>query len=202
MLQDLSLSGLLALLISATALMASPGPTTVSVTATTAAFGFKPSLAYFAGINLGTILVLLAVALGATALLHEMPRLASAVSLAAALYMLYLAYRIATAPPLSEVAAGGTAPGWLAGFTLAIADPKAYLAISAVYAQSTLLAGRPLPDALLKCMLLTVAILAIHTLWALAGSFFTRLLSHPAASRIANLTLAGMLVLLVVADLL
>lgn len=201
MLQDLSLSGLLALLVSAAVLMASPGPTTLSVTATAAAFGFRQSLAYCIGINLGTILVLLAVASGATALLHEMPRLSVAVTLAAALYILYLAYRIATASPLSDVATLSAAPGWLAGFTLAIANPKAYLAIAAVYAQSTLLAGRPLPDAVLKCFLLTIAIIAIHTLWALVGSSLTRLLRHPTASRLVNLCLASTLVLLVLADI-
>jgi len=202
MLQDLSLSGLVTLLISAAVLMASPGPTTMSVTATAAAFGFRRSLAYCAGLNLGTILVLLAVAVGATALLHELPGVSFAVSLAAALYILYLAWRIAMAPPLSEAAAAGSEPGWLAGFTLAIANPKAYLAIGAVYAQSTLLAGRPLSDALLKCLLLAVAIVAIHMFWALAGSSLTRVLRHPAASRAVNLGLASTLVLLVLAEFL
>ncbi|QIG49052.1 LysE family translocator [Nordella sp. HKS 07] len=202
MLQDLSLSGLVTLLISAAVLMASPGPTTMSVTATAAAFGFRRSLAYCAGLNLGTILVLLAVAVGATALLHELPGVSFAVSLAAALYILYLAWRIAMAPPLSEAAAAGSEPGWLAGFTLAIANPKAYLAIGAVYAQSTLLAGRPLSDALLKCLLLAVAIVAIHMFWALAGSALTRVLRHPAASRAVNLGLASTLVLLVLAEFL
>lgn len=177
--------------------MASPGPTTVSITATAAAFGLRRSFSYWAGVNLGTILVLLAVALGATALLHEWPRLSFAVSLAAALYMLYLAWRIATAPPLSKVAATAKAPGWLAGLSLAVANPKAYLAIGAVYAQSTLLAERPLADALLKCVLLALAIIAIHTLWALAGSSFTRVLSHPVAARVMNIALACLLILIV-----
>lgn len=197
MLQDFSLSGLVTLLASAAVLMASPGPTTVSITATAAAFGLRHSFGYWAGINLGTILVLLAVALGATALLHEVPRLSFIVSLAATLYMLYLAWRIATAPPLSQVAAAGEAPGWLAGLSLAVANPKAYLAIGAVYAQSTLLAGRPLSDALLKCSVLTLAIIAIHTLWALAGASLTRILSHPLAARVLNIGLACLLILIV-----
>lgn len=197
MLQDFSFSGLATLLVSAAVLMASPGPTTVSITATAAAFGLRRSLGYWAGVNLGTILVLLAVALGATALLHEVPHLSFAVNLAATLYMFYLAWRIATAPPLSVAAAPGRAPGWLAGLSLAIANPKAYLAIGAVYAQSTLVAGRPLPDALLKCVVLAVAIIAIHTLWALAGSSLTRILSHPVAARAMNIGLVCLLILIV-----
>ena len=201
-LQDLSFSGLVTLLVSAVALMASPGPTTVSITATAAAFGLRRSLGYWAGINLGTILVLLAVALGATALLHEAPGLSFAVSIAATLYMLYLAWRIATAPPLSRGLAAGKVPGWLAGLSLAVANPKAYLAIGAVYAQSTLLAGRPLPDALLKCALLILAIIAIHSLWALTGSSLTRVLSRPVAARAMNIGLACLLILIVLAGFL
>jgi threonine/homoserine/homoserine lactone efflux protein len=52
---ELSVSGLLSLLISAAALMASPGPATLSVAATAGAYGFRGALAYVLGINLGTI---------------------------------------------------------------------------------------------------------------------------------------------------
>lgn len=57
-------------------------------------------------------------------------------------------------------------------------------------------------DILLKFMLLTVAIVAIHTLGALAGFSFTRVLRHPTVSRLVNLGLASLLVLLVLGDIL
>lgn len=44
----------------------------------------------------------------------------------AALYMLYLANRIATAPPLGRKVAKDQIPGFLPGFMLAVANPKAY----------------------------------------------------------------------------
>src|SRR3954469_5905177 len=109
--------------------MASPGPTTLSVTATAAAFGLRGSLAYVLGINLGTIAVLLAVALGASTLLHAMPQLALPVTIGASLYILYLAFRIATAPPLGDMK-GRMAPGLVSGLALAVSNPKAYLAIA------------------------------------------------------------------------
>jgi hypothetical protein len=60
-LPDIALSGFLSLLASAAALMASPGPATLSVAATAAAYGLRQSVPYVMGINLGTILVLLAI---------------------------------------------------------------------------------------------------------------------------------------------
>ncbi len=138
MLPDIGLSGLLSLLASAAALMASPGPATLSVAATAAAYGFRRSLSYVMGINLGTILVLLAMALGASTLLYALPGLALPISIAASLYILYLAYRIATAPPLADKT-NEPSPGLMPGLLLAMANPKAYLAIGAVYSKAVLI---------------------------------------------------------------
>ena len=200
MFPPIALSGLLSLLISAAALMASPGPATLSVTATAAAYGFRSSLAYVLGINLGTIAVLLAVALGASALLHAIPQLAMPVSVAASLYILYLAFRIATAPPLSDEA-DKAAPGWLPGLALAISNPKAYLAIGAVFSKSVLIASDASADAILKCIVLSAAIIVIHALWAVAGSVLTATLRDPKASRLVNLALAAALVAVLLADI-
>jgi threonine/homoserine/homoserine lactone efflux protein len=198
-LPDLALSGLLSLLASAAVLMASPGPTTLSVTATAAAYGLRRSLPYVAGVNLGTILVLLVMALGASTLLYELPGLALPVSLAASLYILYLAYRIATAPPLADKT-NEPSPGMLPGLFLALANPKAYLAIGAVYSTAVLKPSNVVSDAILKCLILSAVIIVIHALWAIAGSALTAILHNPKASRIANLSLAAALVLVVVID--
>jgi threonine/homoserine/homoserine lactone efflux protein len=141
------------------------------------------------------------VALGASTVLNSAPQLIWPVTIAASLYMLYLAWRIATAPPLSDAAAERRAPGWLAGLILAIANPKAYLAIGAVYTTSVLIAADAHADALLKFFILSAAIVVIHALWSLAGSFLTSALRNPRASRAINLALAATLVLVVLADL-
>lgn len=199
MLQDISIPGLIALLLSAAALMASPGPTTLSVTAISAAYGLRRSLSYVIGINLGTIAVLLAMALGASALLLSLPQLALPITIAASLYILYLAFRIATAPPLSDQR-DQPAPGWFAGLVLGIANPKAYLAIGAVYAKAKLVPAHALADAGLKCLILSLAIIAIHALWALAGSVLTGFLRDPRTSRRINVALAASLVLVLLID--
>ena len=199
MLAEIALSGLLSLLASAAALMASPGPATLSVAATAAAYGLRQSVPYVMGINLGTILVLLAMALGASSLLYAVPALALPISIAASLYILYLAYRIATAPPLSGKAQE-LAPGLWPGLLLAIANPKAWLAIGAVYSKAVLAPASAFTDAVLKCLILSAAIIIIHMMWALAGSALTAILRHPRTSRVVNLALAAILVVVVIAD--
>lgn len=201
MLFDIALPALLSLLASAAALMASPGPATLSVAATAAAYGLRRSLSYVIGINLGTILVLLAMALGASTLLYALPGLALLVSILASLYILYLAFKIATAPPLSAES-NEVAPGVLPGLFLAIANPKAYLAIGAVYSKAVLSPSSPFLDAVVKCVILSIAIIVIHAVWALAGSALTATLRNPQASRVVNLGLAAALVVVLLLDFL
>ena len=93
---------LLSLVVASLLVMGSPGPSTISVTAVGAAFGLRRSIAYMSGLVAGTIAVLLVVATGVAAALFAVPRLAPVLVVASAAYILYLAFRIATASPLSR----------------------------------------------------------------------------------------------------
>jgi threonine/homoserine/homoserine lactone efflux protein len=182
-----------ALILAAIAVMGSPGPSTVSVTAVGASFGIRRSLPYACGLIAGTAAVLFAVALGVVALVMSVPYGARIIGILAAGYILLLAFKIATAPPL-ERAAEVAAPAFLGGFLLAIANPKAYLAIAAVFAGSTLIAGNQALDAIVKTALLAVMIVLIHLAWLLAGASLSRILRDPKSSRIINLALAAALI--------
>lgn len=186
---------LFALVLAATVVMGSPGPATISVTAVGAAFGLRDSLRYAWGIVLGTIAVLLVVATGVMAVLTSVPKLAPLLAFASGAYILYLAFKIATAPPLAARAAEATRPTWLAGFLLAVANPKAYVAIAAVFAGASSSQSADDIGLWLKLTVLTLMIVAIHALWLVAGAAFARFLRRPAASRIINLVFAAALVL-------
>ncbi|QKC94748.1 LysE family translocator [Mesorhizobium sp. NZP2298] len=186
---------LLALVLAATVVMGSPGPATISVTAVGAAFGLRDSLRYTLGIVLGTIAVLLVVATGIMAVLGSMPRLAPLLVVASAAYILYLAVKIATAPPLAARTDEASRPTWLAGFLLAVANPKAYVAIAAVFAGASSSQGGVELGLWLKLTVLAAMIVVIHAAWLLAGAAFARFLRRPVASRITNLVFAAALVL-------
>lgn len=188
------LRDVVALLLAAAAIMGSPGPSTISVTAAGAAFGVRRSLRYAGGLIAGTCVVLLAVACGVAVLIAAVPQGAHAFAAVSAAYVLYLAFRIATAPPLQRDGAAVTAPAFAGGFLLAVANPKAYLAITAVFAASTLIRGAPVLDAVLKTALLGGMIVAIHLVWLVAGAWLSRLLHDPVPARVLNLSLAAVLV--------
>jgi threonine/homoserine/homoserine lactone efflux protein len=200
------LSGLwrpvMALIAASMVVMGSPGPSTISATAMGAAFGVRRSLRYVCGLIAGTTAVLLAVSLGVFALVLSIPQGTRILGVIACAYILYLAFRIATAAPLDSQSKQIAAPAFTGGFLLAIANPKAYLAIAAVFAGTTIIAGDHRLDASLKAALLSVMIVIIHLCWLLAGASLSRILHDPVSSRLVNVTLAAILVVTTLAALL
>src|SRR6185312_10093333 len=83
------------LVVTALAIMGSPGPATISLTAAGSAYGVRRSLAYLVGIIVGSTIVLVAVAMGITAALLAVPALRLALVAISVAYILWLAYRVA-----------------------------------------------------------------------------------------------------------
>jgi threonine/homoserine/homoserine lactone efflux protein len=175
-------------------LMGSPGPSTISLTAIGGAFGLQRTLPYLGGLVFGTGAVLAIIAAGLSSLLLAQPGLAPVLTSASAAYILYLAYRIATAPPLSRSDPNSRAPAFTGGFLLAVANPKAYMAIGAVFANSTIDLQSAALETATKTAVLAVMIVLIHAVWLLAGAALSRLLQHPMASRLVNIAFAALLV--------
>jgi threonine/homoserine/homoserine lactone efflux protein len=194
-------SALPALLLTSLAIMGSPGPATVSLTAAGVAFGVRSSLRYLAGVITGTAVVLLAVAAGLTGALLAVPGVRPALIAVAVAYILYLAYHIATAPPLASAPNAASAPSFAGGLLLGVANPKAWVAIAAVFI-SVRLSAHALADAALKTLALTAMIVLINTAWLAAGASVAPMLRDPARSRRVNVMLASVLVLSTAAALL
>jgi len=177
------------LLLTSLAIMGSPGPATISLVAAGSAYGVRRSLRYLAGIVAGTWLVLVAVASGITAVLLAVPAVGVVLVWASAAYILWLAYHIATAPPLSEPAAAANAASFGGGTLLGAANPKAWVAIAAVFA-SARLADAAAADATAKVAALTAMIVVICAGWLVAGRSIAPLLRDARRARAVNLALA------------
>ena len=186
---------LLTLILSSVIIMGSPGPSTISATAVGAAYGFRRSLRYVWGLILGAIAVLSVVAIGVVAILLSAPRAASALTIISAVYILYLACRIGTAPPVAGQSPDRPAPAFGGGFLLGVANPKAYLAMAAVFAGATLFPDHA-RDAVSKTAVLSIMSVVIHLFWLLAGAGLSQMLRDPVRSRIVNVALAMSLVVI------
>jgi threonine/homoserine/homoserine lactone efflux protein len=178
-------------------LMGSPGPATMSLAGIGAAYGARAGWGYLGGIWAGTTAVLLMIATGVTGLVLAVPGAGPAITLVAAAYILYLAWRIATAPPIADPAASARPPSFPGGFALAIANPKAYAAIGAVYTGATLIETDLVLDAALKVAALVGVILVVNAAWLYFGAMISRVLRDPRLSRLANVTFALLLVVAV-----
>jgi len=181
-------------LIAALALAGSPGPATLSLAAAGAAFGARGGIAYLAGIVLGMVAVMAIVASGTVGLLLAVPGAAPAVATLAAAYFLWLAWRIATAPPLSNEGVRREPPTLAAGLLLSLVNPKGYVAMGALYSGFTLWPDRLGADVALKLVMLTLVIAAVNVAWLLAGAALTRFFRDPRRNRLINLVFASALV--------
>lgn len=178
------------LVASGLAVMGSPGPATVGAAATATAYGLRRSVPYLLGSMVGTALALLVVAAGLASVLLTQPELGTVLLAAAVAYLVWLAWKIATAPPLAVGDHEARArPTVLHGLVLGVANPKAYAALGALFTSHRL----DLPvgaEAVVKTAVLAVLIVVIHLGWAVAGAWLATVLRRPRVARAVNLVLA------------
>ncbi|WP_127596991.1 LysE family translocator [Nitratireductor alexandrii] len=189
---------LIGFLVAGFVLTGSPGPNTLSLAATGAAFGARRGLGYMTGLLLGMVLVMGLTASGVIAIVLAVPALGPVVTAAAAAYFLYLAWRIANAPPLSEARQTKPAPSAGDGIVLSLLNPKAYAAMAAMFTGFVLFAGSSIVDAFIKAGLLLVILTLVNTVWLAGGALLTRVLREPRLNRIVNVAFAALLILSVV----
>ena len=188
------MEGLLGFILAGLALAGSPGPATLSLAATGAAFGSRRGLGYMAGIVGGMVIVMAITATGVTGVLLALPGATPVVAAIAALYFVYLALRIATAPPLTENAGQGREPSFIGGVFLSLVNPKGYAAMAALFSGFVLVRGRVELDAALKAMVLVAIMIVVNAAWLFAGAALTRFFREPGTNRAINLTFAVLLV--------
>jgi threonine/homoserine/homoserine lactone efflux protein len=187
------MEGLPGFLLAAVALAGSPGPATLSLAAAGAAFGTRRVAGYFLGILIGMVGVMAIVASGMVGLLLAVPGAAPVVTVLAAVYFVWLAWRIATAPPLTDAAGERRPPSFMGGLGLSLINPKGYAAMAALFSGFVLLPGHLALDVVVKIALLTALIAAVNIAWLWSGALLTRFFRDPRTNRIVNVVFAVLL---------
>lgn len=188
------MEGVLGFAMAGIALAGSPGPATLSLAATGAAFGVRRGLGYMSGIIIGMIAVMGVVATGMVGVLLALPGAWPVVTAMAAAYFAYLAFRIAMSPPLSEHGDERRQPSFTGGLFLSLVNPKGYAAMAALFSGFVLVRGKLELDAAAKVIVLVAIITGVNMAWLFAGAALTRFFRQPRTNRVINLAFAILLV--------
>lgn len=173
----------------------SPGPNNLMVTASGANFGFLRTIPHMLGVSFGFPVMLLAVGLGLGQALQAAPQVHAVLRWVAAAYLLYLAWRIATAGGPGEAEARGRPFTFLQAALFQWVNPKAWVIALSAVATYTSPDGDTLAEILLIGAVFVVAAFLSLAVWAAFGTLIAGLLRSPGALRAFNLAMAGLLVL-------
>lgn len=187
-------------LITASALLASPGPATMALAASGAVYGLKRSLMFFCGIMAGLAISICLVASGVFLLIQKIPILATGLGVISAAYIVVLAWSIARTAPISS-ATSVAAPRWNAGFVIGVTNIKAYAVFAALLGGFPL--GFPQPwDLVFKLGSCLGICIMFDFLWLCSGNHLRQFFIRPRWNRILNISFAVLMISSVVWSLL
>jgi threonine/homoserine/homoserine lactone efflux protein len=171
-------------------LMITPGPGVLSLAGVGAAFGFRSGLRYLTGLFIGTNLVALAVVTGLAALILASPIIRTVLFVASTAYLLYLAWRIASAGSRVGFVAATRKPGIRDGVALQAINPKAYVVNTTLFSGFVLFAESYTLEVAAKFLIVNVIWLSIHFLWLWLGASIKAMNLSARLQRIINIGMA------------
>ncbi|WP_404362888.1 LysE family translocator [Marinobacter sp.] len=170
-----------------------PGPNNVMLTASGANYGFIRTLPHIFGILIGCFTLFTAIALGLGLLFETWPMMHNLLRILGSAYLLYLAWRIGTAPPPDLRRKGEGRPlTFLQAAAFQFVNPKAWVMGLALIAGFLPQGGSTLLNALLLVGFAELIALPCISLWAGFGLAIGRLLKTPRAWRWFNGIMGGM----------
>jgi threonine/homoserine/homoserine lactone efflux protein len=176
------------------AMSGTPGPNNVMVMASGVNYGYRRSLPHIFGINVGFSLMLAVMALGLGAVFVAEPRLQMALKVVGVAYMLWLAWKIATASGIAEGKAGGRPMTFLEGAAFQWVNVKAWFMVVGAISVYAPPGFSPLQKALYLGGVMLIAGSPPTHIWTLFGVGIRRFLQNPKALRAFNITMAVLLV--------
>ncbi|MDW5378463.1 LysE family translocator [Halomonas sp. HP20-15] len=170
-----------------------PGPNNLMLTASGANYGYWRTLPHILGILAGCLVLFSAIALGLGLLFERFPLFQTLLKVVGSAYLLYLAWKIASAPPPDLHLRGEGRPltFWQAA-AFQFANPKAWVMGLALMAGFLPEQGSTWIDALLLAGFAELVALPCISLWAGFGMAVGHYLKSARAWRIFNVVMGGM----------
>ncbi len=169
-----------------------PGPNNLMLLASGANFGVRRTVPHALGVAIGFAVMVLLVGVGLVGLFEAFPMSYTVLKVASVAYLLYLAWKIATASGLGEKSVSGRPITFLQAAAFQWVNPKAWsMALTAV----TVYAGsRSLEAVGLVALVFGIINLPSTGVWAIVGGQMKRFLTDPMRLRAFNVIMAVLLV--------
>lgn len=171
-----------------------PGPNNVMLTASGANFGYRQSIPHFVGIGIGLVTLIILSAAGLGVVFQTYPVIQQGLKILGCSYLLYLAWKIATAQPMviTEPEKQSRPMSWHAAALFQFLNPKAWvMSITAV--GSFTYSGE---QYWLSVVVIAVTFMCVQmpcsSVWVSFGSFIRRWLSSPTSWRRFNWIMGGL----------
>ena len=184
----------LAQVVFASVMAFTPGPNNVLLAASGVNFGFMRTMPHMAGVTIGFDVLLIAGGVGVGFLFTAFPALQTAIKIFGAIYMLYLAWKVATAHQAEAEDRAAARPfTFMQAAAFQWINPKALVAVIggiALYVRP----GFARVDFPVMLAVMTVATIGAVALWTGFGVALRRYLRDPGRARIFNISMALLLV--------
>lgn len=169
-----------------------PGPNNLMLLASGVNFGFRRSVPHMLGIGIGFMLMVALVGLGLAGIFTAWPPALPMLKVAATVYMLWLAWKIAHAAAPEAVASNARPLTFLQAAAFQWVNPKAWtmaLGAIALYAP-----GQEIAAVLWVALVFGLVNLPCVSSWTVMGLALKRALQNPVRLRYFNITMALLLV--------
>lgn len=175
-----------------------PGPNNAMIMASGLNYGIRRSMPHFLGICLGFPTMVVAVGLGLSSLFQQYPLFHVVLKVVGALYLCYLAWKIASAPVSANRETRGRPFSFLQAAAFQWVNPKAWVLAVGAMVTYTVIGD----DYLLQVLLIALIFLLFGTpcilLWLWFGVSLQRFLQKPLQLRLFNVGMAVLLILTLV----
>lgn len=169
-----------------------PGPNNMMMLASGVRFGWRRSVPLSAGVAVGMTVLFGATGSGLGAAFAALPLLAVALRVLSAAFLLWLAWKIATAGPLKRDGDDLNVLGFGTGVTFQWINPKSWAA--AMTAAATFLPEDTNAGAIaIGAVIIGLVALFATMLWAVFGTLLSRFLHEPRRAHVFNVAMAALL---------
>ena len=171
-----------------------PGPNNMLILSSGLNHGVKRSLPHLLGIAFGFPVMIIMIGIGLGTVFERWPVLHEIIKVLGVLYMLYLAWMIATSKPKDLAISSGNPMSFWQAFFFQWVNPKGWImALGAIAAYTSLS-----HDMIVQAMIIALVFLLVGppctACWLVLGASLKHLLQKPHQQRIFNVTMALLLV--------